>query len=150
MISAEWCDIRCHLDKVAGTEVGEITLRTPTDFLNAPPRSMHRPTVCVLRFSIPAPKYPNDGSTARLSRKAPKGRRHRGPRYPGWKALRPTSPLYEEVMYYWAYCLEDTEQSRSSRATRKVRNFFKRMEFTVEDHYFSGEDPIRVLDVLAR
>lgn len=54
------------------------------------------------------------------------------------------------MLSYRKYRLDDATQRRSSRTTGKVHDFLKRMELTLKDHRFSGEDPIRVLDFLAR
>lgn len=75
---------------------------------------------------------------------------HRGSKYPGLKSLHPTNPLYKMVLSYHPYRLDDTIQRLSSRATGKVRGFLKRMYLTLKDHRFSGEDPILVLEFLAR
>lgn len=80
----------------------------------------------------------------------PKGRRHPGPKYPGLTDVRPTNPLYRQVMSYRTYRLDDTTQWRYSRAMGKFRYFRKRMELTLKDHCFSGEDPILVLDLFLR
>lgn len=53
-------------------------------------------------------------------------------------------------MSYSTYRLEYITQRRSSRATRKLRDFFKRMELTLKYHPFSVENPIRVLEFLSR
>ena len=83
--------------------------------------------------------------TNRPFREKKKGKKHRG-----LKELRAPNPLYDRLLSYRLYRLRDTSQSRSSRATAKVKDFIKRMELKLKDHYFSGEDPVLVLDFLVR
>ena len=53
-------------------------------------------------------------------------------------------------MSYRTYRLNDHRQKRGSKSTGKVRDFIKRMDLKMKAHHFDGNDPIRVLDFLAR
>jgi len=53
-------------------------------------------------------------------------------------------------MSYRTYRLEDTSQSRSSRATGKVKDHIMRLDIKLNQQHFSGDDPILILDFLAR
>lgn len=77
-------------------------------------------------------------------------RRKPGPRFETLREIVPTNPLYKKVMSYRTYRLARRDQDRSSRETGKVRDFIKRMDIKLSAHHFSGEDPIMVLDFLAR
>ena len=76
--------------------------------------------------------------------------RQKGPSWPGLKEIQPTNTKYANVVSYRWYRLASVTQSRSSRATAKVKDFIKRLEIVLKEHHFDGSDPIRILDFLAR
>ena len=84
------------------------------------------------------------------SRRDTRNRKSKGAKYPGLKELSPTNSLYKDALSYRSYRLEDTSQRRTSRETGKVRDYIKRMDIKLKQHHFTGEDPIMVLDFLAR
>ena len=90
----------------------------------------------------------DDGGSVRRSRNDRRSRSSnrrsstgKGPRYPGLKELHASDPLFDEALSYRFYRLKDTSQSRSSRATGKVRDLVKRMDIKKKNHHFDGEDP---------
>lgn len=76
--------------------------------------------------------------------------REKGRRHFGLKELKPTNPLYRKLLSYRYYRLEDSSGTRSSRDTGRVKDLIRRMNVTMLKQKFSGEDPILVLDFLAR
>ena len=61
-----------------------------------------------------------------------------------------SDPLFDEALSYRFYRLQDTSQSRSSRATGKVKDLVKRIEIKMWNHRFDGDDPSSIIDFLKR
>ena len=61
-----------------------------------------------------------------------------------------SDPLYEDALSYRSYRLMNTSQTRSSRATGKVRDISKRLDVKLKRYHFDGEDPIRIIIFLRR
>ena len=76
----------------------------------------------------------------------------KGPKHdePNFRVIRPSDPLYRKLLSYRYYRLERTEAERTGRETAKTRDHIKRMEITMKEAMFSGEDPILVLEFLAK
>ena len=85
------------------------------------------------------------------SRRPPGISRSKGPRHedPDFKEIRPSDPLYKKLLSYRYYRLNRLSSRRTGRETGKTRDHIRRMEITLRDHSFSGEDPIKVLEFLA-
>ena len=77
-------------------------------------------------------------------------RRQKAPKHKGLNNLRPTNPLYEDLLSYRSYRLWNPSYHRTSRGTGKFKDHIKRWELTIRGHLFNGVDPIRILDFLPR
>ena len=66
------------------------------------------------------------------------------------KELRPTNLLFRSLLSCRTYRLGDLSDQRTPRGTSKIKDHIKGLELTMRGHTFDGEDPIHVLDFLAR
>lgn len=71
-------------------------------------------------------------------------------RPPGLKPLKPAKPLYMEFLSYRYYWLEEFSLEMTLRDTSKVKDCVKRMQLSMRNQCFTGDDPILVLNFLAR
>ena len=78
--------------------------------------------------------------------------RPNGPKHsdPDFKEIRPSNPLYKKLLSYRYYRLLKTTSKRTGRETAKTRDHIKRMEITLKDYSFDGQDPIKVLEFLSK
>lgn len=73
--------------------------------------------------------------------------RQRGCKYADLKARHPINPLCNALLFYRFYRLENFSVDHMPQGSCKVRDYIKLMALSLRHHYFSGEDPILVLDV---
>ena len=105
----------------------------------------------------------SDGRSKRSSRRSSRKRstrstirsgltREKGPRHEDsdFKEIRPSDPLYRKLLSYRYYRLQKTDSSRTGRQTGKTRDHIRRMEITLKDYMFGGDDPIKVLEFLSK
>ncbi|CAN8069510.1 unnamed protein product [Agarophyton chilense] len=76
--------------------------------------------------------------------------REKGRKHSGLKELKCTNPLYKKWVSYRYYRLENSSLDRTPRGTGRVKDCIKRMQLSLRNQSFSGEDPILVLYFLAR
>ena len=76
--------------------------------------------------------------------------RRKGYDYRGLKPIRATNPLYKERLDYRYYRLKKTKARRTGFETGKIKDQIRRMAYSLEEHLFTGEKPILILDFLAR
>ena len=67
--------------------------------------------------------------------------RQKGRKHKGLKNLRPTNPLYKDLLSYRTYRLWDPSYHRTPRGPGNVKDHIKRMELTMQGHLFNGADP---------
>ena len=59
------------------------------------------------------------------------------------------NPLYMERLDYRYYRLKKTKARRTGFETGKIKDQIRRMAYSLEEHLFTGEKPILILDFLA-
>lgn len=66
----------------------------------------------------------------------------------GMTWMKPSKLLLDRLMSYRYYLLQRTQGARNRQATGMVRQLMKRMELTMHEYNFVGDDSILVLDFL--
>ena len=96
--------------------------------------------------------YNSSSDSDRQSRKRHigHGNLRKGKPYRGLKRLKATNVLYDKLLDYRYYRLKRTSRKRSSRETGKVKEYVKRIEYTLKEFRFDGTDPIKILAFLAK
>lgn len=71
------------------------------------------------------------------------------PAHVGMRSLRPPNHLYDRLLGYRIYRLENWSRMRSNCHSDRAWDHVKMLELILKDHIFSGEDPISVLTFLS-
>ncbi|CAN8065807.1 unnamed protein product [Agarophyton chilense] len=76
--------------------------------------------------------------------------RTKGRKHTGLKELKPTNLLFKKLLSYRYYRLEHSSLDRTPCGAGRVKDCIKRMQLSLCNQLFSGEDPRLALDFLAR
>lgn len=58
--------------------------------------------------------------------------------------------MYAKLLSYRLYRLHNRNKSRNNRDRGRVKDYIKQMNLPLADHHYTGKDPIRILEFLAR
>lgn len=71
-------------------------------------------------------------------------RKYFGIFHEGIRTKNSTNPLYDILFKYLTYSLKLSMQKRPVNETPKIKDDVKRLEISLKDQYFDGNDPMKV------